>query len=228
MKEYFKVGVIRVISIEDYEKLSLHGRIIERAFPQVKTVNKCIKNQPQGIYDEATEREAIPKILSLAEEMVKVDGVDGILISCAGDPGLEEVRRRVSVPVVGAGSATASIALTISDRVGVLGITDEAPKPYLRILGSHMVGYAKPYGVKTTLDISKDLNAVISAAEYLKNLGAGVIALACTGYSTLGLAPMIQEQVGVPVVDPLLASASVMYFELIRTHRFKDVLGGSL
>ncbi len=225
MKEYFKVGVIRVITIEDPEKLSLHGRIVEKAYPQIKTVNKCIKNQPRGIYDEVSEKEAIPKILSLAEEMVKEDGVDGILISCAGDPGLEEVRKRVKVPVVGAGSATAAVALTVSDKVGVLGITDEAPKPYLKVLGSHMVEYARPYGVKTTLDISKDLNAVISAAEHLKSLGAEVIALACTGYSTLGLAPIIQERAGLPTIDPLIASASVMYFELIRTYKFKDMLG---
>ncbi len=171
-------------------------------------------------------REAIPKIIDLAIEMAMKDGVNGIIISCASDPGVDELRKRLTIPIVGVGSATASIALAIGDKIGVLGITDEPPKPFLRILGSNMVGYAKPQGVRTTLDIGRDLGSVISAARYLKSLGARVIALACTGYSTLGLAPIIQEDVGIHVTNSVIASASIMYSELIRTYRLMEVLGG--
>jgi len=223
MRHIFTVGVIRVITISDAEKLALHGRIIERAIPQIKTVSRCIEDQPLGIYDEESKRIAIPKIVRLALRMVEEDKVDGIVVSCAEDPGVDEVRRRVKVPVVGAGSATAAVALAIGNRVGVLGITDEPPSPFIRILGSKLVGYARPKGVKTTLDIEKNIDAVIFAAEQLKNMGAEVIALACTGYSTAGIAPLLQEKIGIPVVDPLIASATVIYSEMIRAYRLKQV-----
>ncbi len=53
MRNHFVVGVIRVITVDDPEKLNLHGRIIERVYPQIKTVSRCIRNQPQGIYDDS-------------------------------------------------------------------------------------------------------------------------------------------------------------------------------
>jgi len=150
-------------------------------------------------------------------KMVEEDSVDGIFISCAADPGLNEVRKRVNVPVIGAGSATAAVALTLSNKVGVLGITEEVPRPYIEILGSKMVGYAKPKEVKTTVDIKDYLSSIVPAAEYLKRLGSEVIALACTGYATQKIAPFLQEKIGIPVVDPIVASGSILYAELIRS-----------
>ena len=51
--------------------------------------SRCIPDQPEGVHDETSETVAIPKIRKLAKEFEK-QGVDGVIISCCGDPGLCE------------------------------------------------------------------------------------------------------------------------------------------
>jgi len=104
--------------------------------------------------------------------------------------------------------------LSINDKVGVLDITTEPPKPFTEILGNHMVSYEKPRGITTTLNIEHKVDEVIRASRKLKESGSRVIALACTGFSTVGVAPLIQRVIDVPVIDPVVASAIVMYHEL--------------
>ena len=81
----FKIGIIRVITLKEEEEINRHGRIIEKAFPNIRTISKCIENQPRGIFDEKSEEEAIPKIVDLAKELLN-ENVDGIIVSCAADP----------------------------------------------------------------------------------------------------------------------------------------------
>jgi allantoin racemase len=44
------------------------------------------------------------------------------------------------------------------------------------------------------------------AAGVLKRKGADVIALSCTGYSTIGIAPELERRTGILVIDPIIAS----------------------
>jgi allantoin racemase len=60
-----KIGLIRVVSLEDRKIAELHGRLIERHYPMLQVISRCIKNQPKGIYDDETEALAIPKIIEL-------------------------------------------------------------------------------------------------------------------------------------------------------------------
>ncbi|MFQ9180091.1 MAG: aspartate/glutamate racemase family protein [Eggerthella lenta] len=102
------VGVIRVIT-QDQEQADAHGLLIERAFPQVRVVSRCIPDQPEGVHDAATKRTAEPKVIALACQLVEQDA-DGIIVSCADDPGVAEARAIVGVPVVGAGESMATAA----------------------------------------------------------------------------------------------------------------------
>ena len=42
------IGVIRVIT-QDQNQVEAHGRLIEQWLPFVKTVSRCIPDQPQGV-----------------------------------------------------------------------------------------------------------------------------------------------------------------------------------
>jgi Asp/Glu/hydantoin racemase len=97
------VGLIRVITLTDKNLIDAHAEILFERF-EMNVRTKCIQGQPEGIHDEETEREAIPKIIDVAKEFEK-EGADALLISCAADPGVEECRELVSIPVVGASSA---------------------------------------------------------------------------------------------------------------------------
>ena len=56
----------------------------------------------------------------------------------------------------------------------------------------------------------------MEAGLKLKEMGAGVIALGCTGLATIGIARELEETCGIPVIDPVLAEGLFAYFASIR------------
>lgn len=218
MIEKMRLGIIKVLTPAkpDPEWLNNHGRIIERLYPDLDTISRCIPDQPQGIFDEASQKMAEPKIMRLAEEL-DGEGVDGIFISCASDPAVDMTRLKVKVPVVGAGRPVALLALSYGQPVGVLGLRDTPPESVGAVLGKMMCGGAKPDGVITANDLYRPgaEDSFDAAAQRLLDKGAQVIALACTGFSTLGLAPMLSHHVGVPAVDPVAAAGCLIRFMML-------------
>jgi Asp/Glu/hydantoin racemase len=201
------LGIIRVLTTADPNILNRHGEILHRQYGY-DCVSSCIPDQPDGIYDDASEAMAVPKIVALARDL-EAEGATALFISCASDPGLAEVRRAVRVPVVGAGAAAAAVALNLGERVGVLGIRDEAPRPVGRILGDHLM-------VTTTRHLMEPdgQERALAAARELVAAGADTIALACTGLVTIGMAPILQRALGLPVVDPVLAGGLMVRYVL--------------
>jgi len=205
------IGLIRVLTLSDQRAIDRHGSIIESAFPGLKVTSSCIENHLKGLYDKASEEEARPKIIGLAKELEK--DVEAIIVSCAADPAVVELKEIMNIPVVGAGESLAAVSRTLGGSVGVLTITNEVPDPVARGLQDHCRSWVKLEGVETTLDLKENdiVARTINAANDLKNQGCDVIALACTGFSTIGVAPKIGREVGIPVVDPLLAAGSIAY-----------------
>ena len=206
------IGLIRVLTTEDMTLLNCHGKIIMEAFPSLHVKSACIPDQHEGIHDDATEKEAVPKIIALARAMEK-RGSDAIIVSCAGDPAVEMLQQMLSIPVIGAGSAAAAVAGACGKKVGVIGLTAEAPLPIRRILGDLFVANLVPEGVFTTLDLLRPEGkaATMAAARTLSDAGAELFLLACTGMSTIGVAEDIRHAISMPVVDPVRAEASLAW-----------------
>ena len=202
-----KIGLIRVLTTNDENLLDAHGRLLEGRFPELKVESRCIDDQPKGLYDEEACAIALPKILKLGEEMER-EGLKAIIVSCADDPGVEELRNIVKIPVVGAGSSSACLALSCGVRVGTLGIRESAPRVMKDILAKHLVAETKPEGVKTTLDLmtGEGKKNALNAVEYLRKNGAEIIALACTGYATIGIVKDLESAAGIPVIDAVEAA----------------------
>ena len=207
-----RIGLIRVLTINAKDLLELHGKKVMSWFPELEVVSRCIPDQPEGIHDDVTEQMAIPKVVNLAKEF-ESEGFDGILISCAGDPAVNELKDVLSIPVVGAGRTTACIALSFDLPIGVLGITDEVPTGMKEVLQDRMIAWAKPSGVTSTLDLmtTTGRSNTLNAAEELKHKGVKVLALACTGMATIDVAPLIAKETGLIVVDPLKAAAAALW-----------------
>ncbi len=141
-----------------------------------------------------------------------------IIVSCADDPGVREIREALpGIPVTGGGETTVAVALRYGSRIGVLGITDYAPDAYARLLQGKMI-LEKPEGVDSTLDLMtpEGREQVLLSGRKLKEKGAEVIALACTGLATIGIARELEEATGLAVIDPVLAEGLFAYFESVR------------
>jgi Asp/Glu/hydantoin racemase len=208
-----KVGLIRVITIQETGALQAHARILQENFPQLIIDSRCIENQPEGIFDSRTEEMAVPKIIKIAEAF-RAEHADVIFISCAADPAMEECRKRLDIPVIGAGFACASIAYNIGRRIGVLGITETIPENMSKILNQKLVCYSKPEGIGKTTDLSQEESrtSIFGTADFLKKKGCDTIALACTGMATIGIYKEIRDKLGVQVVDPVIASGIVISY----------------
>ena len=216
MREY-KVGVIRVLTTEDEELLNLHGKLLEQYYPMFRTVSRCIPEQYEGIHDEETEKIAIPKIVALAKEMAD-DGCEAIIISCADDPAVNECREAVSVPVIGGGRSTAALAMYYGDKPAGIGITDFLPVGYEAVFRDRLVGYTKGEGVESTLSLMTDegYEASRRAVSSEKEKGADVIALCCTGMSTVGIRKSLEQDLGLPIMDPVMSEGLITLYELLR------------
>ena len=216
MAKKFKVCLIRVLTSDDEEFVNLHGKMIMDAYPELSVESRCIPDQWEGIHSKELEIKAIPKIIELAHSF---EDPDMFIVSCADDPGVAELRREFpDIPVTGGGESTAALSLKYGSKVGILGIVDYAPKAYLRMIPDNIHKLIKPEGVESTLDLMTPSGRenCIRAAKELKDAGCEVIALGCTGLGTIGIAKEIEEKVGIPTIDPVLAEGLFAYFEYVR------------
>lgn len=216
MEANFKLGIIKVLTKNDPDWLTNHGRIIEKFYPDVETVSRVILNQPEGIHDQVSQAKAEPKIEALAREFV-AEGMDGIFVSCAADPALARIRTWARLPITGAGRPVALMALAQGQPVGVLGLSEDPPPAVSDFLGRHLCGAAAPQGVETANDlyVPGGEEFFVEPAKRLLDRGAKAIALACTGFSTVGVAAGLTAKLGVPVVDPVIAAGGVIRFMMI-------------
>ena len=213
MQKKFQIGLIRVLTTEDEELLNRHGKTIMEKYPMLEVESRCIPDQYEGIHSHELERLAIPKIVALAKEF---RDKDMILVSCADDPGVAEVREALpGMLVTGGGETTVALATRYGEKIGLLGIVEYAPKAYVRMIPDKLVGNIKTDGVNSTLDLMtpEGRKSCLKAAMDLKNMGAEVIALGCTGLATIGIAREIEEVTGIPVIDPVLAQGAFAAFE---------------
>jgi Asp/Glu/hydantoin racemase len=217
------LGLIRVLSTDDAALLNRHGRLLQEYIgdPELKVVSRCIPGHPEGLWCTEEEERATPKIVRLGRGMVRGDGVAALLVSCVADPGVPELREAVEVPVIGAGSASAAMALALGRPVGVLSIVSEVLSPISDVLGGRLVAWDVPQGVKTTLDLMSEegKERFVAAGERLKGQGAEMILLACTGFSTIRIAPFLEGRLGLPVVDPVISAGLAAYYATVGNGR---------
>ncbi|GAB2826636.1 aspartate/glutamate racemase family protein [Streptomyces daliensis] len=209
------VGVIRVLTSDDPAFVDAHGRALEERYG-FATVSRCIPDQPHGIHSDRTADLAEPKIERLAREMAD-GGAAVLIVSCAADPALERARAAVTVPVIGAGSSAAAVALAMGGRIGVLGITDTVPPAVMDVLGDRFVGHLRPEGVHDTTALLTEEGgraAVRAARQLVEDAGADVLVLACTGMATIGLGPRLLREWGIRSVDPVAAAGLFASFAL--------------
>lgn len=209
------IGLIRVVTSSDENFLEAHGRLIEAKFPELRVISRCIEDHPAGLPNPEMGEEAVPQIVELGRRFAS-DGVDGLIVSCTYDPGVNELRQAIDIPVIGAGSAAASLALSLGRRVAVLGLTNGATRIMQTMLGPHLVAEGHPEGVTSTMDLLQEEGArqAFLKAESFREAGAEVIAMGCTGFSTIGLAGKIQKSMGLPVLDAIEAAGAVASFIL--------------
>ena len=204
-----EMGVLRVLTLDDPEDVSHHGRVIERNFPHVETTSRCIPDHPDGIPDIESEAEALPYVEELGREMA--DDVDVLGVSCALDPAVDSLDADLDVPVVGAGASVAAAALARGDRVGTLGLESGTAPNVEELLSDRLESSEVVVGAETTNFLTTDggRKAIRASVERLADAGCDVVAPSCTGMTTSGALAELNDLLEIPVIDPVLAMAAM-------------------
>jgi allantoin racemase len=182
------------------------GTVIEAVSPSMGPASI------ESHYDEAL---SVPGVL---EEIAKGerDGVDGYVLACFGDPGLDAARELASGPVVAIAEAGMKVATYLGRGFSVVTTLE-------RTVGRAW-DLAAHYGVKGSclnvraceipvleLDIPGSAAREVITAECARAVaedGADVIVLGCAGMADL--AADISSRIGVPVVDGVAAATTMV------------------
>lgn len=177
----------------------------------------------EGLYYMAV---TVPYIV---DEILKgeEDGYDAVIVNCVGNPGVNEARELVHIPVVGAGEAAYYLALILGSRLGVIevGGTYRTPSHSAMMYDdrrwvSHLGLSERIISMRATGLPVEDLGerdvvmqALCNAGRECIDDGAEALILGCTGMT--GYAEELQENLDVPVVDPSVAA--VKFAEMLVT-----------
>jgi allantoin racemase len=166
-------------------------------------------------YDEAL---SVPGLLA-AIGQGEAESVDGYVIACFGDPGLDAARERARGPVLGIAEAAMHVASFLGRGFSVVTTLDRTVGR-ARDLAEHYGMARFCLGVHAceipVLELETDPRARATITEVcrkaVQNDGSDAVVLGCAGMAEL--CSEISEQLGVPVVDGV-AAATVLVQSLV-------------
>ncbi|MET1073795.1 MAG: aspartate/glutamate racemase family protein [Umezawaea sp.] len=189
---------------------SIHGAALAMAAPGTSIDAVSPAMGPASIeshYDEALSVPGVLAEIAAGEQ----SGVDGYVIACFGDPGLEAARELAAGPVVGIAEAAMRTAAYLGRRFTVVTTLDRTR--------GRAWDLAERYGVERfcagvhacdipVLELDEDPDALEKVTEACRAAvvrdDADAVVLGCAGMAEL--CAEISESVGVPVVDGVRAA----------------------
>ena len=174
----------------------------------------------------------------IIEEIIRAEkeGFAGAIIGCFGNPALKEAREVVKIPVVGPGTAACHLACLLGDKLGIIGTGARIEHKNLKL--NEKYHHQFYYGIHRELQLEGLLDRVVcirttnrpanggvtaladenlggetealleQGRKAIEEDGADVIVLGCA--LMIGTADILQEELGVPVVDPTLAAINII------------------
>ncbi len=159
--------------------------------------------------------EDIVKAAPMVRDLVANDSGAGIfVIACYSDPGLDMARGVTARPVLGIGECAVLTALALGRRFGVISISDWSVARHRQhlerlSLGARCAG-DRPLGMSVAeAEESPDaLGRIAGVGRILRDEdGADVLITACAGMAKHRQA--LEEELGIPVVEPVLAATTL-------------------
>ena len=178
----------------------------------------CVKEGPASIESYFDVYIGALDTLRLVKEGEE-KGCNGVVITCFGNASVEPAREIVHIPVIGSGMASMLLAAGLGNRFSVIGTVRSAADRH-RMEALKLGLEAKLASVRCidtrVLSLHEDLEATIglmiaAGRKAVEEDGAQVLIPGCFGM--IGLADRMQQELGVPVVDP--AGASVKMIETL-------------
>ena len=173
----------------------------------------------------------------IVDEILKgeSEGYDGAIVGCFGNLAVRQAREVVKIPVVGPGEAACHIACLLGDKISIIttgariqrknlnlnekyhhqfyaGIQRELQAQGLlgKVVSIRTTNRSSEGGISALTEegLTSELKALLKQGrKAIEEDGADVLVLGCT--LMIGIADKLQEDLGVPVVDPTLTALRV-------------------
>lgn len=212
---------IRVIVPHPSEELEAHARnaLTPAVRPDAELTVVSLDKGPASTESRYERAFAVPDTVAKIVQAEK-DGANAVIPDCMGDPGLEEGREMVSIPVIGPTETSMHIAALLGHKFSVVTVLDRLV-PYFEECAVSTGQAQRLASVRwvniPVLELSDRARAVEAlveqAAQAVRDDGAHVIVFGCTGMT--GLAEEVEEGLkkegitDVPVIDPAVLALKV-------------------
>jgi len=186
----------------------------------IEIVARHLEYGPESIENEFDLVYSSPYVV---EESIKgeQDGFDGIVSYCFGNPGVDACREAVTVPVIGSGEASMTLASAIGRRISIVTILPNIVPMIMKqnqeyLFNGKLVSVRNANIPVTSIgDGSETIFDKIfcEAEKSVTEDKADVIVLGCTGFAGFAerITDRLQERnINVPVIDPAAASLKMI------------------
>lgn len=211
--EIMKIVYIVPGTMQKKEAKRREGLLKEWAFPTTEVEIRTVSQGPASIESMYEEYLSIPETAKLMVE-AEQDGVDGAILGCAGDPGLDAYRELTeNMVVVGPGMAGMHVAALRGSRFSVLTVTDSTVNSVYELADKSGLR-GKMVSVEAVnipvLDLAKDrqstLEKMIVFGKKAMDKGADSLVLGCMSMGFLEVAEDMEKELGIPVINPSKAA----------------------
>jgi allantoin racemase len=169
---------------------------------------------PAAIEGAADAALVVPELLRLAPQWEEAR-FDAVIIGCFSDPGLDALRERTAIRMIGPGAAAMHLAAQLGTRFSILSPSGGGAgrvAARLRALGLADL-FASVRGVGcSVLDLARQrpdaFQRIVAAGRACRDEdGADIIVLGCMSMAFLpDVTRHLQTEIGCPVVNPVHAS----------------------
>lgn len=204
--------------LTDTELERRRGVLQEYAF-EGTTVDflKC-ENGVKSIESYYDDTKAAPAVMDAVIKAEK-DGYDGVIIGCAGDPGLYGAREMVKIPVVGPGENAVHLATMLGTAFSVIAIVDNCVPRHKQLVLRSGISLDRLASVRaaniSVLDVAKDPDVTKKRVAEEARLaveqdGANCIILGCLSLAFSLFDRELSDMLGIPVINPALSALKTL------------------
>lgn len=163
-----------------------------------------------------SERDAVTVAPNLLAGLQKAEanGASAGIVGCFSDPAIDAIRETVTMPVVGPGQSSITLALQLGDRYSVLTPLESGRKrttPRLRAQGLlDRLASVRGIGV-SVVDLANETSGawqriLETSRRCIDEDGADVLVMGCMSMAFMDVDRELSKRLHVPVVNPVLAA----------------------
>lgn len=164
----------------------------------------------EGPFGILTQHDVDKVALPLHQRVLARPDAEAFVIACFSDPGVAVCREATQVPVLGIRECAIMSALTQGDRFGIIALMPGSVQRHVRAVREAGVAqrFVGARALHLTVEAAETVDAyqsVRTVARALVKDGADTLLLGCAGMTRHRA--RLSHEVGVPVIDPVQASA---------------------